>query len=80
MPIHLLQRKPLLRGFCLAAFAAFVLQTPQVKAADTELSRYRTAEKLAKAHLVKFDTTPQATAYEPGLLATRMPALSQQPD
>jgi hypothetical protein len=53
MPIP---HKPLLRCLCLAAFAAFIIPMVQVKAADTELERYKTAERIGQEHLEKFDT------------------------
>lgn len=56
MPIRALPRKPLLRGLCLAGLAALVLQTTQATAADPELERYKTAERIASEHLAKFDT------------------------
>src|ERR1700730_15157329 len=56
MPILPLQRIPLLRGLCLAAFATFILQATQVKAANTELERYKTAERIGQEHLKQFDT------------------------
>lgn len=56
MPIRPLLRKPLLRGLRMAGFAAIVLQTTQATAADPELERYKTAERIASEHIAKFDT------------------------
>lgn len=56
MPIQPLQRKPFLRGLCPAAVAMFVLQMTQGKAADTELERYKTVERIGQEYLQKFDT------------------------
>jgi hypothetical protein len=55
MSIHALQKSALIRGGCLAVFATFaLLSSPAI--AQTELEKYKTAERMASEQLAKFDT------------------------
>jgi hypothetical protein len=53
---HIIRQGALVTGGAVLAIAVLAMLTAPARAADTELDRYKTAERIGQEHLKKFDT------------------------